>query len=62
MVIGNLVIYAVGVPWLMAVADLSFTRALALGVVPFLIGDAIKVLIAAGLFPATWRLTGHRTS
>jgi hypothetical protein len=29
-------------------------------VVPFLIGDAIKVVVAAGLFPATWRLTGHR--
>ena len=60
MVIGNLVIYAVGVPWLMAVAHLSFPRALALGVVPFLLGDAIKVAVAAGLFPATWRLTGHR--
>ena len=60
MVIGNLVIYAVGVPWLMAVAHISFTQALALGVVPFLIGDAIKIAIAAGLFPAAWRLTGHR--
>ena len=60
MVIGNLVIYAVGVPWLMAVANVSLPRALALGVVPFLIGDAIKVAAAAGLFPATWRLTGHR--
>ena len=60
MVIGNLVIYAFGVPWLMAFAHVSFTQALALGVVPFLIGDAIKVAVAAGLFPATWRLTGHR--
>lgn len=60
MVIGNLVIYAVGVPWLMAVAHVSFPQALALGVVPFLIGDAIKVAIAAGLFPAAWRLAGHR--
>jgi biotin transport system substrate-specific component len=60
MVIGNLVIYAVGVPWLMAVAQISFTKALALGVLPFLVGDAIKIAVAAGLFPATWRLTGHR--
>jgi biotin transport system substrate-specific component len=44
----------------MAVANVSLPRALALGVVPFLIGDAIKVAAAAGLFPATWRLTGHR--
>ena len=62
MVIGNLVIYAIGVPWLMVVANLSFPRALALGVLPFLIGDAIKVAIAAGLFPAAWRLAGHRPS
>jgi biotin transport system substrate-specific component len=60
MVVGNLIIYAVGVPWLMAVAHLSLPRALALGVLPFLIGDAIKIVVAAGLFPATWRLTGHR--
>ena len=60
MVVGNLVIYAFGVPWVMAVAHGSFAQALALGVVPFLIGDAIKIAIAAGLFPATWRLTGHR--
>lgn len=60
MVVGNLVIYAFGVPWLMAVTHVSFPQALALGVVPFLIGDAIKIAIAAGLFPATWRLTGHR--
>ena len=60
MVAGNLVIYAVGVPWLMAVAHVGLARALALGVVPFLLGDAVKVVVAAGLLPATWRLAGHR--
>jgi biotin transport system substrate-specific component len=33
-------------------------RALALGVMPFLPGDAIKAAIAAGLFPAAWRFVG----
>jgi biotin transport system substrate-specific component len=60
MVLGNLAIYAVGVPWLMAVAHVDLPKALALGVVPFLLGDAVKVAVAAGLFPATWRLTGRR--
>lgn len=60
MVLGNLAIYAVGVPWLMNVAHVDLAKALALGVVPFLVGDAIKVAVAAGLFPAAWRLTGHR--
>ena len=60
MVMGNLAIYAVGVPWLMAVAHVDLPAALGLGVVPFLIGDAVKVVVAAGLLPATWRLAGRR--
>ena len=60
MVVGNLVVYAVGVPWLMAVAHVDVSAAFGLGVVPFLIGDAIKVVVAAGLLPATWRLAGRR--
>jgi biotin transport system substrate-specific component len=54
MVAGNLVIYAFGVPWLMAVAGVGLADGVALGVVPFLLGDAIKVLLAAGLLPAAW--------
>ncbi len=60
MVLGNLAIYAVGVPWLMAYAKVSLLQALALGVLPFLIGDAIKIAIAAGLLPATWKLVNTR--
>ena len=56
MALGNLAIYAVGVPWLMAYAKISLLQALALGVLPFLIGDAIKIIVAAGLLPATWKL------
>jgi biotin transport system substrate-specific component len=60
MVLGNLAIYAVGVPGLMLFAGISLPKALALGVVPFLIGDAIKILLAAGLLPATWKLVNTR--
>ena len=56
MVVGNLAIYAVGVPWLMASVGTTFGHALMLGVVPFLIGDAIKILLAAVVLPGTWRL------
>jgi biotin transport system substrate-specific component len=56
MVLGNLCIYAVGVPWLMVALDTGLGRALTLGVVPFLIGDALKVLLAAVALPVTWRL------
>lgn len=60
MALGNLAIYAVGVPWLMVFAGISFPTAIALGVVPFLIGDAIKIALAAGLLPATWKLVNAR--
>lgn len=52
MVVGNLAIYAVGVPWLMAATGLGLAGALSAGVVPFLLGDAIKIALAAALLPA----------
>ncbi|GHE35664.1 biotin biosynthesis protein BioY [Streptosporangium violaceochromogenes] len=57
MVLGNLVIYAFGLPVLMAVTGLDLGTALAKGVVPFLVGDALKIAVAAGLLPAAWRLS-----
>ncbi len=61
MVAGNLAIYAVGVPWLMFFADVGIGKALALGVLPFLLGDVIKIVAAAGLLPAAWKLLGLKT-
>jgi biotin transport system substrate-specific component len=60
MVAGNLVIYAFGVPWLMAVTSSDLATGLSQGVVPFLPLDAIKIVVAAGLVPAAWVLTGRR--
>jgi biotin transport system substrate-specific component len=59
MVLGNLVIYAVGVPWLAVVAGFGPGEALAKGLVPFLVGDGIKIGLAAGLLPTAWRLVGR---
>ncbi|MGI8683000.1 MAG: biotin transporter BioY [Mycobacteriales bacterium] len=59
MALGLLVIYAFGLPWLMAVLHVGLAQGLALGVTPFLLGDAIKVALAAGLLPTTWRLIGR---
>ncbi len=53
-------VYAVGVPWLMAYLGIGLPEALALGVVPFLVGDAVKAAAAALLLPGTWRLVGER--
>ena len=62
MVLGNLAFYAVGVPGLMAFTGMSLDKALLAGVVPFLVGDAIKIALAAGLLPAAWKLVGSRDS
>jgi biotin transport system substrate-specific component len=61
MALGNLTIYAIGVPFLMAYAGIGLGTALLIGVLPFLIGDAIKIVVAAGLLPATWKLLGSRS-
>jgi biotin transport system substrate-specific component len=60
MALGSLIIYAFGVPVLMAFAGFDLATAITLGVVPFLVGDAIKVVLAAGLLPAAWKLVGRR--
>jgi biotin transport system substrate-specific component len=60
MLLGTLAIYAIGVPWLMDATGMGLVDALDAGVRPFLAGDLLKVLLAAGLFPAAWRLFGPR--
>lgn len=60
MVAGNLVIYAVGVPYLAVAIGVDLWQALVLGAIPFLIGDALKIVLAAGLLPGAWRLVGRR--
>jgi len=51
---GEVVIYAVGLPWLAAVTQGSPEQVLAWGLTPFLLGDLIKALIAGALLPAGW--------
>jgi biotin transport system substrate-specific component len=54
MFLGELMIYAVGIPWLMASLHVDVRTALELGLYPFVVGDTIKLLLAAGLLPAAW--------
>jgi len=46
MIAGTLIIYAFGVSWLKVVTGMSFSKALTVGMLPFLIGDAIKIAAA----------------
>lgn len=53
--IGTLIIYSCGITWLAVVLG-SFSQAIAAGLIPFLIGDAIKWVAASLVLPGTWKL------
>src|SRR3954453_9805706 len=55
MVLGNVVIYVFGYFWLKHALDVTASQAWHLGVRPFLPGDAVKILLAAGLLPLAWK-------
>lgn len=59
-VLATCAVYALGVPWLMAYLHVGLAEALALGALPFLLGDAIKAAAAALLLPGAWRLIGRQ--
>jgi biotin transport system substrate-specific component len=54
MFFGELVIYACGIPWLMHALGVDVQTALTFGLYPFVVGDTIKLLIAAGALPLAW--------
>jgi biotin transport system substrate-specific component len=56
MLAGTAIIYACGVAWLAHVLSVDATRAMELGLVPFVIGDALKLLLAGALLPIAWRI------
>ncbi|MFH9548772.1 biotin transporter BioY [Streptomyces sp. NBC_00377] len=56
MLLGEAIIYLVGVPYLAYAADMSASAAIAAGLTPFLIGDAVKAVLAMGLLPTAWKL------
>jgi biotin transport system substrate-specific component len=76
MVVGNLVIYAFGVAWIATALRLQpeflaafelqglpgFGTLLAMFVVPFLIGDAIKIAAATAVVPSAWKLVDRSES
>jgi biotin transport system substrate-specific component len=56
MVLGNVVIYAFGFFWLQHATGLTTSQTWRAGVRPFLPGDAIKIVLAAGLLPSAWKV------
>ena len=52
-------VYLPGVAWLMAVTGADLLAGLQMGMFPFLIGDAIKAVLAAMILPAAWSAVGR---
>ncbi|MGW3422761.1 biotin transporter BioY [Streptomyces phaeochromogenes] len=55
MLLGEAIIYAIGVPYLALAADMTLTQAIAAGLTPFLLGDALKAALAMGVLPTAWK-------
>ncbi|MFI8532733.1 biotin transporter BioY [Streptomyces aquilus] len=56
MLLGEAIIYGVGVPYLAVATGMSASAAVAAGLTPFLLGDALKAALAMGLLPSAWKL------
>ena len=65
MLLGNAAIYLIGlpwlsltlgVPWLSPETGLDGKTVLGYGLIPFLLGDTLKLLLAALLLPTAWKL------
>jgi biotin transport system substrate-specific component len=66
---GLAIIFLSGVTWLGLFArtltggsPVGMQAALSMGLYPFILPDAIKLLVAAGLVPAVWRVVGRNDS
>lgn len=57
MLVGSALIYIPGLLWLNTFAS-GWEQTLAWGITPFLIGDALKLALAAVVVPALWKLIG----
>lgn len=57
MLLGNVIIYVPGLVWLGMLYGWD-KPILQWGLTPFLIGDALKLALAAGLLPLVWKLVG----
>lgn len=54
MILGNILIYVFGVAWLTTL--IGFPDAFFKGMLPFLVGDLIKIAIACLVLPGAWQL------
>ena len=56
LLLGNVVIYAFGLPWLAINLDIGLAKTLEWGLWPFIAGDAVKLVAASLALPGAWAL------
>ena len=59
MILGSIIIYAFGVIWLAIIFSWDFAELIQKGVLPFLIGDTVKIALGTGTVPILARLLSH---
>jgi len=62
MICGSVLIYAFGVSWLKVITGMSLNKAVAVGMLPFLPGDALKIAAAAFIARSVRPLIGNSRS
>lgn len=55
-IVGTVIVYVIGATWLAISLNWGPQEVFAKGVAPFLIGDAIKLVLAGLVLPAAWKL------
>lgn len=60
MVLGTIVIYAVGVSWLKVVTGMAWSKSIAVGMLPFLLGDVLKIAAAVPIAKALRPMISER--
>ena len=62
MTIGSVIILVVGWAWLSLILRSSPLVAFKIGVAPFIVGDIVKILLAAAVLPTGWAILNKRAS
>lgn len=60
--LGQLAVFGIGVPWLKISTGISWSTAIAEGFTPFILGGAIKAVLAGACMPTAWRIERHLRS
>jgi biotin transport system substrate-specific component len=55
LLLGDLIIFTLGLTWLHISLDLSWSATFAAGLTPFILGEALKIAITATSLPLIWR-------